>query len=289
MASNIENDFRLALLALKKNTLNAFEKAFIKSIRTYSKKELTSMSGKQKKFLSDIAFKGVEKPRESKMNIEQRISILEKKILKESSDEIQVGDKVKYVGDNGKDVYLNGHHIPMYKVPLTIGKTYKVKDLYGSNVVVIDDNGDIVNGHGINSSRFVLESTRVRESRDETITDFLRKSHVSQRFINYLKRKYVGVDFEINLKDFLSGIHSDKYGDVFSGRGILLTLIPGVREETWSLSKKRNPYFSNNIKDYKHFLNAIIILGYHYNWFLTRKNKEIIQHELFLVDPEGDL
>lgn len=285
MASTIENDFRLALLALKKGTLNSFEKSFIKSIETFSKKELTSMSGKQKKFLSDIAFKGVEKPRESKMNLEQRISILEKKLLRESSDEIRVGDKVKYVGDNGKDVYLGGNR----KIPLTIGKTYKVKDLYGSNVIVIDDNGDTVNGHGINSSRFVLESTRVRESQDETITDFLRKNHVSQRFIQYINRKYAGINFEIRLKDFLTGIHSDTYGDVFSGRGILLTLIPGVKEQGWVTTTRPNSYFLKNKKDYKHFLNAMIILGHHFHWFLSSKNKEVIEYELFLVDPEGDL
>ena len=281
MASNIENDFRLALLALKKNTLNAFEKAFIKSIRTYSKKELTSMSGKQKKFLSDIAFKGVEKPRESKMNIEQRISILEKKILKESSDEIQVGDKVKYVGDNGKDVYLNGHHIPMYKVPLTIGKTYKVKDLYGSNVVVIDDNGDIVNGHGINSSRFVLEATRVRESRDETITDFLRKNHVSQRFIDAIESGYEGIFFDAPLGEFVLGNREDSYG-----KEILTKTIMVISDDypSW------NNHLKGSKKDIIAFLTSMTILFRYYQSFLSTKMKKIVKFQLhFYENLSSDL
>jgi len=279
MASTIENDLRLALLALKKGTLNSFEKSFIKSIETFSKKELTSMSGKQKKFLSDIAFKGVEKPRESKMNLEQRISILEKKLLRESSEEIRVGDKVKYVGDNGKDVYLGGNR----KIPLTIGKTYKVKDLYGGNVVVIDDNGDIVNGHGINSSRFVLESTRVRESQEETITDFLRKNHVSQRFIDAIKSEYEGIAFDAPLKDFVLGYKTPR-GD-FYGHKILIKTIMVIDKDypAW------DSYLLKNKKDIVAFLKAMSILGTYFSRFLSPELKNIIKYNLAVIDPEGDL
>jgi hypothetical protein len=77
-----------------------------------------------------------------------------------SSDDINVGDTVTYIGDHGKDVYITGMGGDMYKVNLTLGADYKVIDLYGSNVIVIDDSGNRVNGHGISASRFKKTSAR---------------------------------------------------------------------------------------------------------------------------------
>ncbi len=65
------------------------------------------------------------------------------------TNEIQLGNDVIYVGENGKDVFVDG-----VKVNLTLGKKYKVEDLSGNNVIVKDDSGKLANGHGLHYSRF---------------------------------------------------------------------------------------------------------------------------------------
>ncbi len=70
-----------------------------------------------------------------------------------------IGQMTTYIGDNGKDLYIaqmGGE--PAVRIPLTLGKQYKITALYGSNIVVTDDEGKPVNGHGLHYSRFTIRS-----------------------------------------------------------------------------------------------------------------------------------
>lgn len=139
-----------------------------------------------------------------------------------------------------------------------------------------------MNGHGINSSRFVLESTRVRESQDETITDFLRKNHVSQRFIDAIESGYEGIAFDTPLKDFVLGYKTPR-GD-FYGHKILIKTIMVIDKDypAW------DSYLLKNKKDIVAFLKAMSILGTYFRRFLSPELKNIIKYNLAVIDPEGD-
>ena len=57
--TNAENNLKHAIEALNNNKLNAYEAAFINSIKEYSKKELKNISSKQYHLLVQCADKNI--------------------------------------------------------------------------------------------------------------------------------------------------------------------------------------------------------------------------------------
>ena len=120
-------------------------------------------------------------------------------------ESFKVGDKVVLAVEPNPDWHL------------TKGKIYTIKDLYGSNIIVINDKGNQVNGHGINEDRFKLYKESYKERLNkfkESIKDDILSKQMSIQEIENDIQTYTKKLSSINTNDDRGKIDAKSFQDI---------------------------------------------------------------------------